>query len=105
LTTSIAVSRPHAQPLPHLSPRPVLRRLVDILPRVAPVLPDPPPAAPPAADPGASVVAERVLRRLVAVEQHRGKQHQIRSIIQMQARLAATALRGMRPYRSFSFKW
>jgi CRISP-associated protein Cas1 len=50
-------------------------------------------------------VASRVLMRLVAEEQHRGKQHQVRSIIQMQARLAASAVRGSRPYRSFSFKW
>jgi CRISPR-associated protein Cas1 len=50
-------------------------------------------------------VASRVLLRLVAVEQHRGKQHQVRSIIQMQARLAASAVRGWRPYRSFAFKW
>jgi len=50
-------------------------------------------------------VASRVLLRLVAVEPHRGKQHQVRSIIQMQARLAASALRGLRRYRSFCFKW
>ena len=50
-------------------------------------------------------VASRVLLRLVAEEQHRGKHHQVRSIIQMQARLAASAVRGSRPYRSFSFKW
>jgi CRISPR-associated protein Cas1 len=50
-------------------------------------------------------VASRVLLRLVAVEQHRGKQHQVRSIVQMQARLAASAVRGLRAYRSFSFKW
>src|SRR5580658_1929235 len=50
-------------------------------------------------------VASRVLLRLVAAEQHRGKQHQVRSIIQMQARLAASAVRGLRPYRSYSFKW
>ncbi len=50
-------------------------------------------------------VASRVLLRLNAVEHHRGKQHQIRSIVQMQARLAASAVRGLRPYRSFSFKW
>jgi CRISPR-associated protein Cas1 len=50
-------------------------------------------------------VASRVLLRLNATEQHRGKQHQIRSIVQMQARLAASAVRGLRPYRSFSFKW
>jgi CRISPR-associated protein Cas1 len=50
-------------------------------------------------------VASRVLLRLVAEEQHRGKQHQVRSIIQMQARLAASAVRGLRAYRSYSFKW
>jgi CRISPR-associated protein Cas1 len=50
-------------------------------------------------------VASRVLLRLVATEQHRGKQHQVRSIVQMQARLAASAVRGMRSYRPFSFKW
>jgi CRISPR-associated protein Cas1 len=50
-------------------------------------------------------VASRVLLRLTSVEAHRGKQHQIRSIVQMQARLAASAVRGLRPYRSFSFKW
>jgi CRISPR-associated protein Cas1 len=50
-------------------------------------------------------VASRVLLRLVAEEQHRGKQHQVRSIVQMQARLAASAVRGLRSYRPFSFKW
>lgn len=50
-------------------------------------------------------VASRVLLRLTSFEAHRGKQHQIRSIVQMQARLAASAVRGLRPYRSFSFKW
>lgn len=50
-------------------------------------------------------VASRVLMRLNAPEQHRGKQHQIRSIVQMQARLAASAVRGLRRYRPFSFKW
>lgn len=50
-------------------------------------------------------VAARVLLRLVATEHHRGKQHQVRSVVQMQARLAASAVRGLRPYRSFSFKW
>lgn len=50
-------------------------------------------------------IASRVLIRLNALEQHRGKQHQIRSIVQMQSRLAASAVRGLRPYRPFSFKW
>ena len=55
--------------------------------------------------PSREEVASRVLLRLNATENHRGKQHQIRSIVQMQARLAASAVRGLRPYRSFSFKW
>jgi CRISPR-associated protein Cas1 len=50
-------------------------------------------------------IASRVLARLNAVEPHRGKNHQVRSIIQMQARLAASAFRGLRPYRPFSFQW
>lgn len=50
-------------------------------------------------------VAGRVLTRLVGTEVHRGKSHQVRSIIQMQARLAAGAVRGLRKYRPFSFKW
>jgi CRISPR-associated protein Cas1 len=50
-------------------------------------------------------VAARVLTRLTAAEQHRGKRHQVRSIVQMQARLAAAAFRGMRSYRPFAFQW
>lgn len=50
-------------------------------------------------------VAGRVLMRLNTTEAHRGKKHEIRSIIQMQARLAASALRGNREYRPFSFRW
>ncbi|MBL8221873.1 MAG: CRISPR-associated endonuclease Cas1 [Bryobacterales bacterium] len=50
-------------------------------------------------------IAGRVMLRLQSVEPHRGKSHQIRSVIQMQARLAASAVRGMREYRPFAFKW
>ena len=50
-------------------------------------------------------VASRILLRLNATEAHRGKHHQVRSIVQMQARLAASAVRGLRDYRPFSFKW
>ena len=50
-------------------------------------------------------VASRVLLRLIATEKHRGKQQQVRSIVQMQARLAASAVRGLREYRPFTFKW
>ncbi|HET8549871.1 MAG TPA: CRISPR-associated endonuclease Cas1 [Bryobacteraceae bacterium] len=49
--------------------------------------------------------AARVLGRVTSVEQHRGKRHEVRSIIQMQARLAASAVRGDREYRPFAFKW
>jgi CRISPR-associated protein Cas1 len=50
-------------------------------------------------------VAARVLLRLNATERHRGKDHEVRSIVQMQARLAASALRGLRHYRPFAFQW
>ena len=50
-------------------------------------------------------VAARVLTRLTAAEQHRGKRHEVRSIIQMQARLAAGSFRGLRNYRPFAFQW
>jgi CRISP-associated protein Cas1 len=50
-------------------------------------------------------VAARVLLRLNATERHRGKNHEVRSIIQMQARLAASAMRGTREYRPFAFQW
>jgi CRISPR-associated protein Cas1 len=50
-------------------------------------------------------VAARVLLRLNTTERHRGKKHEVRSIIQMQARLASSALRGMRDYRPFAFQW
>jgi CRISPR-associated protein Cas1 len=50
-------------------------------------------------------VAARVLTRLTAAEQHRGKRHEVRSIVQMQARLAAGAFRGLRNYRPFAFQW
>jgi CRISPR-associated protein Cas1 len=50
-------------------------------------------------------VAARVLMRMNATERHRGKNHEVRSIIQMQARLAASALRGLKDYRPFAFQW
>jgi CRISPR-associated protein Cas1 len=50
-------------------------------------------------------VAARVLLRLNATERHRSKNHEVRSIIQMQARLAASAMRGTRNYRPFAFQW
>lgn len=50
-------------------------------------------------------VAARVLMRMNATERHRGKCHEVRSIIQMQARMAASAMRGQREYRPFAFQW
>jgi len=55
--------------------------------------------------PSREEVAARVLRRLTAEETCRGKSHQVRSIVQMQARLVAGAVRGLRKYRPFPFKW
>jgi CRISPR-associated protein Cas1 len=51
------------------------------------------------------MVASRVLERLVSAERHLGKEYQVRSIIQMQARKLASFLRGGSAYRSFRFKW
>lgn len=50
-------------------------------------------------------VAARVLSRLRSREIYRGKEYEIRSIIQMQARAAAGMLRGLRKYRPFTFRW
>jgi len=50
-------------------------------------------------------IGEKVLERLTANESYQGKQYQIRSIIQMQARRLASFLRGEAQYKPFSFKW
>jgi CRISPR-associated protein Cas1 len=50
-------------------------------------------------------VAARVMLRMNTAERHRGKNHEVRSIIQMQARLAASAMRGRKDYRPFAFQW
>jgi CRISPR-associated protein Cas1 len=50
-------------------------------------------------------IGERVVERLYATETYHGKQYQIRSIIQMQARRLAGFLRGNGGYKAFSFKW
>ena len=52
-----------------------------------------------------SQVASRVLQRLNASETYHGKSHQVRSIVQMQARRAAGFLRGEGRYRPFAFEW
>jgi CRISPR-associated protein Cas1 len=50
-------------------------------------------------------IGDKILERLIASETYQGKQYQIRSIIQMQARRLAGFLRGDGAYRAFSFKW
>lgn len=52
-----------------------------------------------------SQVASRVLQRLNTTETYHGKSHQVRSIVQMQARRAAGFLRGEGRYRPFAFEW
>ena len=51
------------------------------------------------------LVASRVLDRLVSAEKHEGKEYQIRSIIQMQARRLASFFRGGKSYETFRFQW
>lgn len=50
-------------------------------------------------------IGEKIMARLMATETYKGKQYQVRSIVQMQARRLASFLRGEAPYKSFSFKW
>jgi CRISPR-associated protein Cas1 len=50
-------------------------------------------------------IGDKIVERLVAAETYKGKQYQIRSIIQMQARRLAGFLRGDGNYKAFSFKW
>ena len=50
-------------------------------------------------------IAQRTIDRLCSTEPHRGKHYEIRSIIQMQARSAASYLRHGSLYRTFTFRW
>ena len=50
-------------------------------------------------------IAQRTIDRLCSIESYGGKHYEIRSIIQMQARSAASFLRNKRPYRPFTFRW
>jgi uncharacterized protein DUF6459 len=72
LTASIA------EPYPQ---RPVLRRLVDILPAAAPATPEPPPSTLPAPDPAAAVLAERVLRAAVEILGGRRPAQQLSAVL------------------------
>ncbi|MGH3897615.1 MAG: Rv3235 family protein [Pseudonocardiaceae bacterium] len=79
MTTSIA------EPHPHLPHRPVLRRLVDLLPPPAPAHTEPAPATiqPLAvtADAAASVLAERVLRAAVEIVAGRRPARQLSAVL------------------------
>jgi CRISPR-associated protein Cas1 len=50
-------------------------------------------------------LAERLTKRLDGQEPYAGKQHQLRAIIQMQARHIATFVRGVGPYAPFVGRW
>ncbi|MBI2527298.1 MAG: CRISPR-associated endonuclease Cas1 [Candidatus Rokubacteria bacterium] len=50
-------------------------------------------------------VAGAVLERLEGEIAFRGRRHRLKSVIQIQARNLASALRGGEPYRAFAFKW
>jgi CRISPR-associated protein Cas1 len=50
-------------------------------------------------------IAERIMERLESRESFDGKKHQVRSIIQIQARHLASFFRGERDYRPYRFKW
>ncbi len=87
MTTSIA------EPRPQQSHRPVLRRLVDILPAAPPARSEPPPAtALPVTDPSASVLAERVLRAAVETLGGRRPAHQLATMLHPDALAQLIAL-------------
>jgi CRISPR-associated protein Cas1 len=50
-------------------------------------------------------IAAKILERLAGSERFRGRDYQIRSIIQMQARSLVSFLRDKGKYRPFSFRW
>lgn len=50
-------------------------------------------------------LGNKIIERLESQESYGGQKHQIRSIIQMQARSLAAFLKGERDYKPFSFKW
>ena len=50
-------------------------------------------------------LAEKVAERLEGTARHEGKQHRLKTIIQMQARRVATFVRGEAQYRPFVAPW
>lgn len=55
--------------------------------------------------PSRKLVAQKVLERLDSEVAFEGKRRKVRSVIQLQARHLAVALRGEREYRTYRFKW
>ena len=51
------------------------------------------------------LIGQKILERLASTEPFRGKQYQVRSIIQMQARSLVSFLRSKGKYKPFSFRW
>lgn len=87
MTTSIA------EPCPQRSHRPVLRRLVDILPATAPTTTEPPPiTALPAPDPAASIHADRVLRAVVEILGGRRPAQQLSTVLRPDVFASLTSL-------------
>jgi len=56
-------------------------------------------------DPSRKAVAAAVLERLETEINFHGRRHQLKSVIQIQARAVAGFLRGGPKYRPFAFKW
>jgi CRISPR-associated protein Cas1 len=50
-------------------------------------------------------IAQLVLERLESEVNFRGQRHKLKSVVQIQARNLASALRGEGRYKAFSFKW
>ncbi|HKS50983.1 MAG TPA: Rv3235 family protein [Pseudonocardiaceae bacterium] len=86
MTTSIAEPRPQ---------RPVLRRLVDILPVTAVAAAEPPPlTALPPTDPAAPALAERVLRASVEILRGRRTARQLSTVVRPEVLAYLTSLQG-----------
>ncbi len=50
-------------------------------------------------------IGQKILEMLESSELYEGREYQIKSIIQIQARHLATFLRGEKKYKPFRFKW
>ncbi|MGH3771613.1 MAG: Rv3235 family protein [Pseudonocardiaceae bacterium] len=83
MTASIAEPYPELPPqtAPQIVHRPVLRRLVDILPATPAAPPEPPLTTLPVPDPAAAVLAERVLRAAVEILSGRRPAQQLSAVL------------------------